>query len=675
MADYTTWTDALYSLDDDSFLSIMRNYLGPIKTPFNKQGLIKQLTTFLSQDKIREKILSLINEQERSVLNAIYFLKSPSVDDIYQFFGKNIQFYIIQQTIINLEERLLVLQNSDRSLMINILFLSDLLGSHIHISHIIYLQEEITESSEALPPTTMLDQPLFISFLSLFTGNYIRTTNEGNLKRSTLRILDDIFTQTDSERVISMTHLTIRSFLHCGIISSQNGILSCDTAFTDELLSTHSWSQIFFKYLVGCFTQVYRSVTEQNLYSFLYELLSILLQIGPLQPSSLHRFWLILSSHHGIPLQEMHEPLNILLNLGILNYCGNTYKLNFHLASVLDDNDDEKKENCVIDSDYTITSNRNFTLRSSKFLYACTRIRHIDAHYQFEITKNSAVQAFDSGYSSEQIIELLHTISSTQIPHNIIQTISQWKLEYDSLQIYSGIIIAADTHRSRIIEKHPALQDHMIRRFTEGVYLFKSDTEAIWREILSQSGFDVIPKTKNSIGQVMISKSSAEPYIRPNTKAHVQFSAEVIGSHIPEAPYDESLKKEMTDILMKMPIPKRSAEELEARIDKGLILVKEQLVSTHLHPTVQEAHGFDFQGKLNLCKQAMESSKDLLELHLKSFPDDEKVILIRPTELKKQGNEIILIGLEVPENHQFEKSLRKIFLLRKLKSSLYTPLS
>ncbi len=673
MADYTYWTDALYSLDDDSFLSIMRNYLGPIKTPFNKQDLIKKLTSFLSQDKITERILSLINEQERSVLNAIYFLNSPSVDDIYQFFGKNIQFYIIQQTIINLEERLLILQNTDQSLMINTLFLSDLLGSHIHISHIISLQTEDRDNSSFHTPITMFDQPLFTSYLSLFTGNYIRTTNDGNLKRSTLKILGDIFTQIDSERVISLTQLFIRSFQSCGIVTSENGILKCDTAFTDDLIASHSWSQIFFKFLVSCFTQVYRTVSEQNLYSFLFELLSLLEQIGPLKPESLHRIWLILSSHHAIPLQEMHEPLYILLNLGILNYSGNTYILNPHTSSVLNE-DHEHLENCVIDSDYTITCSREFPLNAARFLYACTKIRQIDAHYQFLITKNSSVQAFDAGYTSEQIIDLLHTISSTQIPHNIIQTISQWKLEYDSLQIYSGIIIAADAHRSRIIEKHPALQDHIIRKFTDGVYLVKSETEAIWRDILTQSGIDVIPKTKYSQKQGVYPQKPAEPYQSPNTKAHVQFSAEVIDLKIPENSYDDSFKQEMVKILEKMPIPKRSFEELEARIDKGLILIKEQLVSTHLHPTVQEAHGFDFQGKLNLCKQAMETKKDLLELHVKAFPDDEKVILIRPTELKKQGNEFFLIGLEVPENLLFEKSLRKIFLLRKLKSSLYTPL-
>ncbi len=675
MADQTTWNEALYSLDDESFLEIMRNYLGPIRTPFNKPDLISQLTRFITGERVRKRILSLINRQERALLNAVYFLDRPSVDDIYRFFDRKIQFYIVQQQIINLEERLLLLQRRDRSLMINPLFLDDLIGSQVHISHIMSISDAGSEQAESDGQVTIMDQPLFISYFSLFYGNYIRITQDGTLKRSTGRVLEDVFPHMSAELIGSLTHLFIRSFTSMGILSSSNGSINCSAAAVKEHLESSSWPEFVFRFLVGCYAPVYSDLDDHQVYSFLYELLTILEQVGSLRAKSLQRLWMIQASHHGLPMHEMHEPILILKTLGILTYADGFYRLHPDLSALLSGGS-SPNTSCIIDSDYTITCGRDFSLHSSRFLYLCTRIRKTDTSFLFEITKNSIVQAFDAGFTADEITSLLEEVSSNPVPGNIIQTIRHWSAEYESIQIYSGIVIAADAQRSRIIEKHPSLQDHIIRKFCEGVFLLRSETETVWREILNQSGVEVLPKTKfadpENGGE---SIRHAIGYRLPDTITRDRFSEAAITEDIRHIEHDEAFKAELQEALAQKKIPRKAFEDLTARIEKGLILIPEQLVSTYLHPTVQEAHGFDFQGKVNLCRQAMDSGKDLLEIHVKSFTEKEDILLIQPTELKKQGNEVILIGLEVPENHHFEKSLRKIFLLRKLKSSLYSPIS
>ena len=47
-----TFQSALLTLPDDAFFELIRNYLGPVKTPFNKHTLIARLVSFLRKPEI-----------------------------------------------------------------------------------------------------------------------------------------------------------------------------------------------------------------------------------------------------------------------------------------------------------------------------------------------------------------------------------------------------------------------------------------------------------------------------------------------------------------------------------------------------------------------------------------------------------------------------------------------
>ena len=55
------WREALVRLTDQHFFDLMRMYLGVIKTPFNKQRLIEELSSFLRRKENRDRILSLLD--------------------------------------------------------------------------------------------------------------------------------------------------------------------------------------------------------------------------------------------------------------------------------------------------------------------------------------------------------------------------------------------------------------------------------------------------------------------------------------------------------------------------------------------------------------------------------------------------------------------------------------
>lgn len=54
--DVIAWRETLVCLSDQHFFDLMRMYLGEIKTPFNKQRLIQDLSAFLRKPENRSRI-------------------------------------------------------------------------------------------------------------------------------------------------------------------------------------------------------------------------------------------------------------------------------------------------------------------------------------------------------------------------------------------------------------------------------------------------------------------------------------------------------------------------------------------------------------------------------------------------------------------------------------------
>ncbi len=671
------WTQALYNLSDQAFLSIMRNYLGPIKTPFHKPDLISRLIRLISGEQIKERMIALIDEQDRLILNAVALLDRPSIDDVYHFFAKDIEFYIIQQSIINLEERLLIFQKEDDSLHINPLLIEELKPEILHIRHLIDLQ--VAEQEELQPDSQYLfEQPFHIALLSLFASGKIRVNSDGSLRKTSVRTVGDVFPFLSEDTIPPYMQLLIGGLSRMGILERSHGtIITNDSMILQQ--ENVSWKE----YLITCIAQCLRDIFPMSRLShicgFLQELFEVTAHIRAMGSTDFHRLWNIIASHHQIPLNETSEPFYMLRILGILYHQENRYSINPLAGSLgvpaAQDHRDEHRH-VIIDSDFTITCDAGLELSASRFLYAAAKVITTDTHYQFELTKRSCIHAFDLSITLEQLIELLEQLSQTRLPHNILQTVTQWRQEYESLQIYSGIVIVANEHRRRIIEKHPSLQEHIIKTLAAGVFLFNASTERLWREVLISSGIEVLPKTRGGSPEKAPRSAVIHLDIGESQPFLISCIKEPFSSGQPSDQTDSStFLQDLQQELDQKHFPRPEYEDLSARIDKKLILTHDQLITTYLHPSAAEAKGFDYQGKLNLCRQALASRHDLLEVHIRAFPDQEDVLLIRPEKLIKEGNNHILIGTTLPEHQEFSKSLRKIFLLRKLKSSLYSPLS
>jgi hypothetical protein len=136
--DVIAWREALTRLADQHFFDLIRMYIGAVRTPFNKQRLIEELSAFLRKPENRAAILDGLDELDIRILSAIVELPQATQQKIVSLFAPSRSFPEIYERVLNLEERLLIYRRGDtstREYAINPL-LSDYLAPRIGMRHL-----------------------------------------------------------------------------------------------------------------------------------------------------------------------------------------------------------------------------------------------------------------------------------------------------------------------------------------------------------------------------------------------------------------------------------------------------------------------------------------------------------------------------------------------------------
>ena len=113
-------------------------------------------------------------------------------------------------------------------------------------------------------------------------------------------------------------------------------------------------------------------------------------------------------------------------------------------------------------------------------------------------------------------------------------------------------------------------------------------------------------------------------------------------------------------------ITQEQKDILTDRVHRKLILSEDQLDSGGVRYELMEARGIDYNRKVRLCQHVMEVGGAFLELSLGA----DETLLVKPVQLKKAGNDMLIIGDEIPEGAHIQVPLRKVRYMRKVRTSL-----
>ncbi|MEW5815184.1 MAG: hypothetical protein AB1798_07270 [Spirochaetota bacterium] len=670
------WKKIVLTLPETTFFEVMHNYLGKLKTPFNKHSLIESLTNLLNKPEIRKRILSLIDTEDAMLLTAIYLLKNPSVDDLYTFLGKEKPYLELHHHLLNLEERLLIYRNHElQSIEINPLFLRILLQNAIMPE--LLFPSHPTEASVPAPP--WLNDSLLLAFLSFILKKPDILKAGGEMKKRVEAELGQIFPDLLKETILGhrftvLINTLIQSRL---LVVEENTLIPVLSAWKALSLADTRTRMLF----LAAKTSAASGQPEDHFLSLRKaEIVDGLLNSLPPDRvfpfPTLEKMVLALSLNNKVA--DIIESENIIKSLIALDYIVKAgrggYKKN--TALILDGRKTSQtvaadKRAVVVQSNFDIMIQPWVNLEQGLVVSLISNITRYDLCPHYELEKHAFIRSCNYGYDSEKVCTILETLNGSPLPQNIVFSLRSWDKEYRSIGLFNGVVLTIDEDRRHLIEHSELIKPLIRKTVAPGVYLLDPAEQAVWHKALEEAGITPVPS-------IQTPAASGQDNSLDRTALHISPSGTLkvtncrIKKPLPLR-NSEGEPQELLDRLASLKLSKDQINELKARIKKKLILFPDQIQKGLKPQEKTEAKGLDYLGKVRLIEQALQTKTDLLEIIERAPDGSPSRLLLKPVELKKSGSDLLLTGKILPEETWVNIQVRKIGLLRKLKSSLFAP--
>jgi hypothetical protein len=204
------WREAMTRLADQYFFDLLRMYLGAIKTPFNKQRLIEELSAFLRKKSTKRRILESLDAEDLLVVAAVREIQSPTQQRIVSLLSPSSSFSSVYERVLNLEERLIIYRKGDefsRAYAVNPL-LEDELAPYANRAALFYPLSRGTSAHAAMRVDDLVLAALYGVFL--LEGDSVK--NDGTLRKKTMTgILERISRLEGNEALAALLVTALRN--------------------------------------------------------------------------------------------------------------------------------------------------------------------------------------------------------------------------------------------------------------------------------------------------------------------------------------------------------------------------------------------------------------------------------------------------------------------------------
>ena len=681
------WKRCLSDLPDELFFSIMRTYLGELKTPFHKPRLVDRIIHLFSKDETIRRAIALIDEHDALVLTAIELLDKPTAQQILRLLHDSYDYFSFHNHLMNLQERLLIYSCSDSPH----LHLNPYLRPHLHQSILspAALFPPATPVTSAVNPAVTVTEEICWSILAALNSFNEPLKADGTLKKRVSDGLQSIFSALSEKDDIGVYYLLINALLKLGILQKRKASLFLEYSRGEEFGNKSRAERLFYLWAAVCMSTDSAvedfSPTSISLHQLAHTAASIHRLCTMLPPgysfdrSSIQR--MIVASEPPVSDQSAIvpvDPRSIVHTLNQIGVLASSSKLLYRNPN-LDDLfiDQEEPHPLLLHPDFTITVKPPLPFETGLFISELLQISSFAAYPQFELTRESYLHGRRQ-FSYETVQERLTALSSTPLPQNIRFSLESWESHYSSVIMIEGITLSLAAHWDQMVRSHPDFFTYVLKDLGNGIYVMTASHRRNWQALLEEIGITPLPaiegrhKPKNEIS------SSATDLPLPALPESPE-KAEKASEHFKpataemrEKKADQSVLKELRSELDRLPPNKSNhKKELEAQIEKKLFLFPSQLHNIQISPELNEARGMNYSGKVRIIQQALQNEWDLLELVERTSSGKPQRHLIRPKELQKSGSELLLIGEKLPDNAELQVWVQKIGYIKKWKGSLF----
>ena len=625
------WRESLAVMPDDKFFLILRMYLGEVKTPYNKQNLIEQLSVFLRRQEHKDSIASLLGKRDLQILSVIYLLKSPDERKIYKTLSMFFSKPDLSAHLENLEQRLLVYVNENREYKLNPLLENTIvpfLGID-SLTGVVTAAENVTDVAEDF---SLVTDDFVAAFISFCSSHETIFKENGELKKRAFTLFDEFF----GSRQNGLT-LLASAFYNMKMFQSRSLRIYVDWEkarefakkdFLTRIVSVCIMSQreyvarsadSYASVLSGVLKNMPRSGYTKKTFVTLCLLLQECFKSDASMSSRLSQIFY----HADDSYFESNSDPEIFaaafdncIELGVFSvnaYTEDGEKIcvcseNFLEALKTDSVSETSREHLRVlnvDAGFSVTFMPGLSLRESVELMSLFELVRYDTVSSYEISKASVHRAFMNGKTTENILSLLENYSLYPIPQSVRVSIEEWTEAFVSVDACYGLVLSMDPSKAEKLLSQKDFKKIVKKEIAPGVLLVDNCSA----ENLEGFGVYIPCETKKEVFE----KESKSEFLRMPCIKRVDFPLHVISEKKYEPLVTEEKVSELKEKLSLKNLPEDQYEELLNRIERRIVVDEKQLRGDSVRFENIEAGGMDFTGKLHIIESALQS-KSLLEI-------------------------------------------------------------
>jgi len=668
----TFWKSAFVSMPDNSFFELMRSVFGKIKTPFNKQHLLKDLEGFLQREDIQNTIASYIDENDAKIIAAIALFEEPVLEQLVNFFHGEYSHAQLHDIIVNMEERFIVyrfMEERFSRLALNPVLKNVLLPFTTDTASLFPIVNTAALAGEpASDCQTIFSDLLFAGFLSFVSQWDTFYKTKGIIRKRVIDAGKTCFPGVDLNKFTG-------SLLILGLFYIDTDRLVPDKNCIDDFcgLSARERCEYYAAALLICsetsagdvLPPLFRS-RVRGITGLIHSFLNSLESKSFYPETTLLRIIEILKVQTDINVTAK-SLLEVIIKTGlIVNVSPELKQLG---AVVYGKSANNGKPVIAFDSGFSFLVYPEINITDVISLNSFLNIKEIGLRLtapvaRFELDKNSAIRAYDNNITADEIIELLNRLSGKQADENLVWNLKDWEKRHGEVKLKKGVVLCL-SEEHQYLTKTRSFAALIIETLAPGLYLLDENAMEDAANALKMAGIDIVAQRKEKKKNVL-----SQGFYYPAPASTSSFVLKPFASDS-KLKTDYAHKEKFIDMLSDMSLSDAEIAELSARIDRRLILCETQLKEANLRYEKLEARLMDYTGKMNIAKQAItqKSPVEIIRLTPGLKRDGEKIFGL-PKALEKKGDELFLV-VDTMYEQDLAIPLAKISLLRRIKKSIF----
>jgi len=631
------WRESLSRMPDHHFFELLRMYLGDIKTPYNKQKLIEQLSAFLRHETNQKNIAMLLSKTDILILAAVDSLPMPTQDKLLQFFENEFSIAELYERLMNLEERLLLFRvyEADTALSFKI---NPLLRSVVNplLTDDILIPSAKIESVSKNTNTDKLSTSLLAAWLSFVEQNPDLCKADGTFKKKILSAIKKVFPLIKNKEFF--LYLTTALY-NLKLFKVSNGNFKPVYKNWQNFATMDAETE--FAYIcaaaLGRFPREHLHVNAQLVCDILESISNrnftekVLVRAGYLQlqkkgsvrmqSGHCSRFAMMVQKNKNqatntpVSSSNLQKLISIMQIFGLLKCVGITKDEEPVYAKAewlsLPQKNTVMQGTVVINAGFYVSILQELSLANLINIIKCMDIDRFDSIAEYKITRSSCLRCYDRGCTPKEITEALVPAIAHTIPQNLQFSLDDWYKNYCSASLYKGYVLRVNSDKQVLIKNMPELAQYMQQELAPGIFLFNFESDEEAQTVFSKLNLDFIGAVKN-----IPEKKNPVPF--PAIKMHTP-NVSIPASEKKEkeiTPVDTSPEKfleELKDTLLNKHLESEQSDALLSRINRKIIVNPDQIRGDSVRPEKIEASGMDFLGKIHVVEHAI-ASKSFLKI-------------------------------------------------------------